>query len=85
MMKHRSLCRDIVVKSRRMDDFADDLTETLATLRRVGLKLNPAKCTFGVRSGKFLGYIVSHKELRTNLEKTQAVEAILSPRNIREV
>lgn len=32
---------DIVIKSRQMIDFADDLEETLATLRDVWLKLSP--------------------------------------------
>lgn len=76
---------DIIIKSRKMDDFADDLEEMLTTLREVDFKLNPAKCTFGVGSGKFLGYIVSHKELRANPKKTQAIEAIRSPKSIREI
>ena len=30
-----------------------------STLRRYQMKLNPSKCTFGVVSGKFLGFMVS--------------------------
>lgn len=63
---------DIIIKSLEMVDFVDELEETLATLRDVGLKLNPTKCTFEVSSWKFFGYIISHKGLRTNPEKTQA-------------
>lgn len=36
---------NIVIKSPKMKDYARDLIETLDTLRRIGLKLNPAKCT----------------------------------------
>ncbi|XP_073127795.1 uncharacterized protein [Henckelia pumila] len=50
---------DILVKTRTTDQFITDLTQTFQTLKRYQLKLNPNKCTFGVRAGKFLGYIVT--------------------------
>ena len=49
----------IVVKSRKGSDLLTDLAETFANLRRYDIKLNPAKCTFGVPSGKLLGFLVS--------------------------
>ena len=49
----------IVVKSRKGDNLLRDLEETLASLRKVNIKLNPAKCVFGVPSGKLLGFLVS--------------------------
>lgn len=49
---------DILVKSSRVEDSVGDLEETFVTLQRYGLKLNPSKCIFGVKSGKFLGYLV---------------------------
>lgn len=39
---------DIVIKSKRGDSLIDDLRETFDNLRRIKLKLNPEKCTFGV-------------------------------------
>ena len=30
------------------------------------MRLNPAKCTFGVKSGKLLGFIVSQKGIEVN-------------------
>ncbi|XP_073064080.1 uncharacterized protein [Primulina eburnea] len=48
---------DILIKSKGLADLIVDLRETFATLRSYGLKLNPQKCTFGVRSGKLLGYM----------------------------
>ena len=51
---------DIVVKTRNGKDLVNDLRETLGNLWKIQLKLNPAKCTFGVPSGKLLGYLVSH-------------------------
>jgi hypothetical protein len=46
---------DIVVKTREGHTFIEDLEETFVNLRKVNIKLNPAKCAFGVPSGKLLG------------------------------
>jgi len=37
------------------------------------LRLNPAKCTFGVKSGKLLGFIVSQKGIEVDPEKVKAI------------
>ena len=50
---------DMLVKSKEELAHLDDLGETFATLRQYQMKLNPSKCTFGVASGKFLGFMVS--------------------------
>ncbi|CAA0827444.1 Unknown protein, partial [Striga hermonthica] len=52
---------DMLVKSKEESDYVRDLKETFLTLRRYGMKLYPAKCSFGVRSGKFLGYLVTKR------------------------
>jgi hypothetical protein len=50
---------DVVIKTKESRTLIDDLRETFANLRRFGMKLNPAKCTFGVPAGKLLGFLVS--------------------------
>ena len=57
---------DMLVKSLDEGKHLDDLQETFNILRRYNMKLNPSKCAFGVASGKFLGFVVSHRgiELR---------------------
>ncbi|GKV11132.1 hypothetical protein SLEP1_g22414 [Rubroshorea leprosula] len=45
---------DIVVKSLKAEDHLADLGETFNNLRKNRMRLNPAKCIFGVESGKFL-------------------------------
>ena len=47
------------IKSRREDDYLDDLRETFVTLHSYNMKLNPSKCAFGVTAKKFLGFMVS--------------------------
>ena len=50
---------DMFVKSKEESAHLDDLQETFTTLKRYQMKLNPSKCTFGVVSRKFLGFMVS--------------------------
>ena len=49
------------------------------------MKLNPNKCAFGVASGKFLGFMVSHRGIETNLEKIKAILDMKPPQNVKEV
>jgi hypothetical protein len=60
---------DMLVKSQKVISHLADLEETFNTLRRYQMKLNPAKCAFGVSSGKFLGFMVSSRGIEANLEK----------------
>lgn len=64
---------DMVVKSKLRQNHINDLKETFAVLRHYGMKLNPAKCAFGVSSGQFLGYIVSKRGMKPNPEKVEAI------------
>ncbi|XP_060210683.1 uncharacterized protein LOC132637640 [Lycium barbarum] len=52
---------DVIIKSRRSSEHFPDLRKFFERLQRYNLKLNPAKCTFGVPAGKLLGFIVSRK------------------------
>lgn len=74
---------NIIIKSREITDFAKDLKEALSTPRRVGLKVNPVKCMFGVKSKMFLGHIVSYS--KTNPKKTSVFVDIHSPKSIKYV
>jgi hypothetical protein len=59
---------DIIVKSTKEENHTADVQETFANFRKVGLKLNPEKYVFRVKKGKFLGCLMSTKEI----EQTQA-------------
>jgi hypothetical protein len=76
---------DIIVKTRESHTFIEDLEETFANLRRVNIKLNPAKCAFGVPSGKLLGFLVSHRGIEANPDKVKAIEEMRPPRNLKEM
>ena len=49
------------------------------------MKLNPAKCDFGVSAEKFLGFIVNNRGIEANPNKIKAVLDMPSPSSIKEV
>jgi hypothetical protein len=64
---------DIIVKSTKQKNHVADLQETFANFRQTRLKLNPEKCVFGVKKGKFLGCLVSTKGTEANPRKIEAI------------
>jgi hypothetical protein len=65
---------DIIVKTRESHTFIEDLEETFTNLRKVNIKLNPAKCAFGIPSGKLLWFLMSHHGIEANPDKVKAIE-----------
>ena len=57
---------DMVVKSRVVFEHVKDLINIFEILRKHKLRLNASKCSFGVGSDKFLGYMVTHQEIEVN-------------------
>jgi hypothetical protein len=76
---------DIVVASKCKEDHLADLAETFANMWDAQLRLNPEKCVFGVRQGKILGYLVSHRGIEANLTKIQAIINMTPPQSARDV
>jgi hypothetical protein len=64
---------DIILKSTKQENHIADLQETFANFRQAGLKLNPEKCVFGVKKGKFLGCLVSTKGIEANPNKIEDI------------
>ena len=57
---------DMVVKSKAESKHVNDLGNIFDILRKHKLRLNASKCSFGVESGKFLGYMVTHYKIEVN-------------------
>jgi hypothetical protein len=70
---------DIIVKSTKQENHITDLQETFTNFRQAGLKLNPEKCVFGVKKGKFLGCLVSTKGIEANPSKIEAILRMETP------
>ena len=49
------------------------------------MKLNPAKCAFGVSAGKFLGFIVNNRGIKANTNKIKVVHDMPPLSSIKEV
>lgn len=64
---------DMLVKSEKDKSHIKGFEETFETLRKYGIKLNPKKCAFGVRAGKFLGYMVTERGVEVNPKKVEAI------------
>ena len=75
----------MVVKSKVVSKHVGDLRSIFEILRKHKLSLNASKCSFGVGSGKFLGYIVTHRGIEVNPDHIKAINSLQPPRNPKEV
>ena len=76
---------DMVVKIKVVSKHMGDLEDIFGILRKHKLRLNTSKCSFGVGSGKFLGYMVTHKGIEVNLKQIKTINSLQPPRNPKEV
>ena len=74
---------DMLDKSKEEENHLDDLKKMFNTLRQYNIKLNSAKCAFGVSFGKFLGFMVSQRGIEANPEKVKAILEMSSPKTIK--
>ena len=70
---------DMVVKSKVVSEHLGDLGNTFNVLRKHKLRLNASKCSFGVGSGKFLGYMVTHRGIEINPNQIKAINDLKPP------
>ena len=75
----------MVVKSKLVSEHLADLTNIFEILREHKLRLNASKCSFGVGSGKFLGYMVTHRGIEVNPDQIKAINNLQLPQNPKEV
>ncbi|KAG8493371.1 hypothetical protein CXB51_010931 [Gossypium anomalum] len=76
---------DMIAKSRTEEEHVQVLRKLFLRLRKFQLKLNPAKCTFGARSGKLLGFVVSEKGIKIDPDKVKAIQELPLLRTQKEV
>ncbi|XP_074352555.1 putative mitochondrial protein AtMg00860 [Apium graveolens] len=75
----------MLVKSLSKADHISHLREAFKVLRHHTMMLNPAKCAFGVGSGKFLCHMVSKRGIEANPDKIKAILDMEPPRSIKDV
>ncbi|GJX33498.1 reverse transcriptase domain-containing protein [Tanacetum coccineum] len=76
---------DMVIKSNDKKILIEDIAETFDNLRRINMKLNLKKYSFGFEEGKFLGYMVTSERIRANPKKTKAIADMQSPQTLKEM
>ena len=76
---------DMVVKSKMVSEHLGDLRAIFQILRKYKLRLNVSKCSLGVGSSKFLGYMVTHRGIEVIPNQIKAINNLRSPRNPKEV
>ena len=64
---------DMVVKSKVEFEHVGDLGDIFEILRKHKLRLNASKCSFGMRSDKFLGYMVTHRGIEVNPDQVKEI------------
>ncbi|RDX85480.1 Retrovirus-related Pol polyprotein from transposon 17.6, partial [Mucuna pruriens] len=70
---------DMIAKSKTLEQHIEDL------LRKYKLRLNPAKCTFGVKTGKLLGFVVNENGIEVDPDKVKAIREMPAPKSELEV
>ena len=75
----------MVVESKAVSEHVGDLGDIFEILRKHKLRLNASKCSFGVGSGKFLGYIFTHRGIEVNPNQVKAINSLQPPWNPKEV
>lgn len=73
---------DCIVYSRTEDEHEKDLRALLKRLTEYNLKISIKKCKFFKREVKYLGFIVSSQGIRSDPEKTKAVEDWKAPTTV---
>ncbi|XP_072087040.1 uncharacterized protein [Arachis hypogaea] len=76
---------DMLAKTESGEQLTNDLKVIMNTLRKHQMRLNPAKCAFGMEAGKFLGFMITQRGVEANPEKCRAVLEMTSPKNLKDI
>ena len=76
---------DCVVFSDTFESHLAKLEAVLTRIKESGMTISPKKCSFAMRSVKFLGHIVSETGIATDPDTVEAVERFPPPQTVRDV
>ena len=65
---------DMIKISQTQEGHMEDSLKFFHRLRKYRPRLNTNKCTFGVHSGKLLGFIVNQKGIEVDPDKVKAIQ-----------
>src|ERR1044072_2394821 len=64
---------DMIVKSAEMVTHCLDLAEAFTEIRKHNMRLNLEKCSFGIQSGNFYGYMITTRGIEVNPYKCKDI------------
>ena len=76
---------NVVVKLAYFSQQLADLDQSFIKIQQHSLKMNPAKCAFGVSAGNFLGFLVHNQGIEEDKNKTKVVLEARTPMNKKEL
>jgi len=76
---------DMIAKSREGENHIQILKKLFERLRKYKLRLDPAKCSFGVKCGKLLGFVVSDRGIEVDPNKVKAIQSMPPPKTEKDV
>lgn len=76
---------DLVVKSKTRGEYWRTLRKVLNRCQLYNMRMNPKKYSFGVSSGKFLGFIVHRRGIYVDLNKVRAIASTRPPSSQKEL
>ena len=72
---------DMVVKSKIVAEYSNDLRSVFEILRKHKLCLNASKYSFGVSSSKILGHMITHHGIEVNPDHIKEINDLRPPQN----
>ncbi|GAA0149240.1 hypothetical protein LIER_08467 [Lithospermum erythrorhizon] len=76
---------DMLVKSRKKENHLGNLRYTLEILKTSHLHINPENFSFGVTSGRFLGFMIIKQGIEPNPDKIENIQNMEPPKSNKEV
>ena len=76
---------DMIVKSKNREGHMTNLRKFFERIKEYKLRLNLQKCTFGVTTGKLLGFLVSDRRIDVDPSKIKAILDMSPPKSEKEI
>jgi hypothetical protein len=71
---------DVVIKSAGFNKHVADLRVSLERMRKYGLRMNPLKCAFGIKAGRFFGFVAHEHGIQIDPKKVESIKKLEEPK-----
>ncbi|XP_074356913.1 uncharacterized protein LOC141696691 [Apium graveolens] len=76
---------DIVTMSPTASAHVNDLRETFERVRNYNMRLNPAKCSFALSGGRFLGFLLTQRGIEADPNQISAIQNMTASKCLKEL